>query len=471
MLGDTGMASVSVRGGGEVRFFDETEMAKFDELLLEIERNTQDNGDLVAKLARYSVKATGDLSAFKSTHPLSSAYIDLVKAIHEDLIGKKHSSSLEGLSTLSAEHERDWPYPWGTRDASTVARFLIAFGFLIKIANLPPNARVLEVGCGVGSLTCNLARMGYRVDALDPNDAQCEIVRAATRGFPVAPTVISMTLDQWLAAKQAPYKYDAVIFFESFHHVIDHQACLEDLLLDHLEFDGKVLLAAEPVFERECSLCPYPWGPRLDGESMRAMRQWGWLEMGLTENYVRDLFKRFDLSFEWHKCADALPWSQVIVGHKPHNFVNRTRDLGHRYPSTFSDGIDMTLDGVPGFVRKYEGLAEREPWGRWTLGDRVQFSLAKKLPRSFSLDIELTDVFGPNVRKPLKVQIDGKQVMHILEPIETRKTYSFRFDDVDSDQIEILIPHPFRPKDVVEIGIEDPRRIGIGIRSIQIKAE
>src|SRR5262249_31998791 len=153
--------------------------------------------------------------------------------------------------------------PWDTRDAATVGRALIAYGFLIKVANLPPNARILEVGCGMGSLTWNLAKMGYRVDALDPNKGQCDCVTEMTKDVTVPPNIVAATLDQWLDTRSKNYKYDAVIFFESFHHLIDHQSCLLRLTRDqHIESDAKILLAAEPIFGRICDLLPYPWGPR-----------------------------------------------------------------------------------------------------------------------------------------------------------------------------------------------------------------
>src|SRR4051794_25375609 len=38
---------------------------------------------------------------------------------------------------------------------------------LVDRLRLPPDARVLEVGCGAGYLTVALARRGFQVDAID----------------------------------------------------------------------------------------------------------------------------------------------------------------------------------------------------------------------------------------------------------------------------------------------------------------
>ncbi|MFP4892148.1 DUF7024 domain-containing protein [Paraburkholderia sp. EG304] len=450
--------------------FNQAEFAELDRMLADVEHAAQDNADLVRRLAAFSISPSGDLSEMKRLDPVSDTYIARVKSVHEEIIGRTHDAHLEGLpdANLNPEHERDWPYPWGTKSAGTVGISLIAYGFLIKVANLPPSARILEVGCGVGSLTTNLSRMGYRVDALDPNELQCKIIRDATKHYPEPPNVIAQTLDQWLASRTANYKYDAVIFFESFHHVIDHRDCLREMLINHLELDAKIILAAEPILEQENSLLPYPWGPRLDGESLRAMRRWGWLELGFTRAYIKRLFDDFGLSIETFSCVDALPLSQVVIGQKPLNTVNRTIDNGSRYAAALEDGIALSIDGMPAYVSSFSGLSVAESWGRWTIGDIVKLEFTHKLPRDFALRLELKSVFGPNVRKDLQVRAGAKTSAKKLAPIEEATTYEFCFNDVDANALEFVIPHPCRPKDLPGLGIEDPRRIGIGIESLTI---
>jgi len=44
------------------------------------------------------------------------------------------------------------------------------------------GVRVLEIGCGDGRLTLRLARMGARVEAIDPD---ASLVRAARRALPL----------------------------------------------------------------------------------------------------------------------------------------------------------------------------------------------------------------------------------------------------------------------------------------------
>jgi 2-polyprenyl-3-methyl-5-hydroxy-6-metoxy-1,4-benzoquinol methylase len=450
-------------------YFEEEDLRALDSLVKDVERDARDAGELVQRLSTFSLRLKGDVSHIVRTDPYSAEYVERVKTVHEEIIGKQHRSEFEGLPVLNLEYESEWPYPWGTKCAETVGRVLIAYGFLIKAASLGPSARILEVGCGMGSLTWNLARMGYRVDALDPNPKQCECVLAVTNGFPVKPRVVAATLEEWMHRKEKSYKYDAVIFFESFHHIMNHRECLTELLADHMEVDGRVLLAAEPILEEVCDVLPYPWGPRLDGESIRAMRNWGWLELGFTKSYIEGLFQMLGLEFEWLKSEVSLPHSQVIRGHRKVALEAKGVAERLRYKAKLSDGIDFRREGLPEFVAECVGLSYREQWGRWSEGGKVEIRLASKLPKTFALKLELASVFGPNVGKKLRLNVGTQETDVILETIEARSTYTVQFDSVESDRIEIAIPHPFRPKDMPELCNEDSRRIGIGIQAVFIE--
>ena len=447
-------------------YFDQTEFAGLEALIKEIETSAGNNAELVKRLAGFSIKITGDISDILATDPLSHTYIDKVKRVHEELIGKQHSRDFEGLPGLSLEYESNWPYPWGTQCPETVGRFLISYGYLIRSANLPRGARVLEVGCGMGSLTWNLARMGYRVDAIDPNPVQCESVRSFTSGFPVPPTIIAATLDEWLAQRDKNDKYDAVIFFESFHHLMDHQACLRALVNEHLAPTGKVILGAEPILPDTSDILPYPWGPRMDGESLRAMRNWGWLELGFTERYLRDLFHELGLGFQWFRSAAAAPHSEAVIGSRATFNQGELADVLDRYPASLADGIDLTKDGVPSFVKKISGLSPWESWGRWSEGEVVRIELNEALPQEFTVTLKLADVFGPNLQKALRVKIGTQERQSVLSEAHAVPEHAFHFDAVDTNVIEIHIPQPTRPCDLPDLNNNDARQLGIGIRSI-----
>ncbi|MHB1533280.1 MAG: class I SAM-dependent methyltransferase, partial [Acidimicrobiales bacterium] len=81
--------------------------------------------------------------------------------------------------------------------------------------------------------------------------------------------------------------YDAVLFFESFHHCADHLNLLAGL--DRVVVPGgRVVFAGEPISKS----MPVPWGLRLDGESLWAIRKNGWLELGFRRSYFLGALER-----------------------------------------------------------------------------------------------------------------------------------------------------------------------------------
>lgn len=452
-------------------YFDPIELAGLDEIISDIEHSAENNADLVNRLEGFSIKIKGDISDILAENPHSIEYLQKIKIVHEEIIGRKHSSDLEGLPKLNLEYESNWPYPWGTQCADTVGRFLISYGYLIRSANLPKSAKILEVGCGMGSLTWNLARMGYRVDAIDPNDVQCASVRSFTSGFPVPPTVVASTLNEWLTARDRQEKYDAVIFFESFHHLMDHRECLRALLDDHLKDDGKIILAAEPIFADVSDILPYQWGPRLDGESLRAMRNWGWLELGFTEKYIGELFDELKIGYQWFRSAAAAPHSELVVASRVSLGAEYLDLVVDQYPAKFGEDIDLSKDGIPTFVKEITGLAKWESWGRWSDGDAVRIEFAEPLPKELSLSIVLADIFGPNLGKKIRVKIGTQEREVSLNDARTFSQHMFKFSAVEASTIEIVIPMPTRPCDLPELKNGDRRRLGIGIRALRVRED
>jgi SAM-dependent methyltransferase len=56
-----------------------------------------------------------------------------------------------------------------------------AMPFLIEALSLPPGGRVLELGCGRGSISIRLAQWGYRVTGVDESQPMVAVALAAAR--------------------------------------------------------------------------------------------------------------------------------------------------------------------------------------------------------------------------------------------------------------------------------------------------
>jgi hypothetical protein len=98
-----------------------------------------------------------------------------------------------------------------------------------------------------------------------------------------------------------------VLFYECFHHCSDHVQML-DQLHRVLNADGKVVLAAEPILEAFHA----PWGLRIDGESLWAIRTNGWLELGFQESYFVETCLRTGWTVAKH-VTDVTPLGTVFV--------------------------------------------------------------------------------------------------------------------------------------------------------------
>jgi SAM-dependent methyltransferase len=103
--------------------------------------------------------------------------------------------------------------------------------------NVPPQATILEVGCGAGHVAVELLSRGFQVIGVDAEEEM--VARARERGAPVVHA-------SWPAFTSAPV--DAVVFTRSLHHIHPLQGAIRKsrevlrpagaLLLEDFAFDG-----------------------------------------------------------------------------------------------------------------------------------------------------------------------------------------------------------------------------------------
>jgi len=223
--------------------------------------------------------------------------------LYEWLRGKPYSVSNE-VSDFDVKAAVCRPFPFYTESPSTVGNHIISIGHLIRTLNLKPKGSLLEFGPGWDNTTIWLARMGYEVTAVDIEQNFIDLIRqrAANKGLNV--TAIQGDFSK---INEFDRQFDAVLFFECFHHCSNHQALIAEL--DRVVAPGgKVLFAAEPITDD----FPIPWGLRMDGESLWAIRQLGWLELGFQETYFRKLLAGHGWQLEKVECSET-PWGTIFV--------------------------------------------------------------------------------------------------------------------------------------------------------------
>lgn len=216
--------------------------------------------------------------------PFSDEYRRAVFDLYEWLHGSAYSASNE-FTLFELERYTDVPFPYATQSGPTVGNYLIGMGHIIRTLDLPPASRVLEFGPGFGNTTIALAQMGHHVTVVDIGQNFVDLINARAAKLNVS---VEAIVGDFAAVHELEGSFDAVLFFECFHHCSDHLdllAGLERVVAP----GGRVLFAGEPI----ARAMPVPWGLRMDGESLWAIRSKGWLELGFRRSYFLHALDRY----------------------------------------------------------------------------------------------------------------------------------------------------------------------------------
>jgi SAM-dependent methyltransferase len=392
----------------------------------------------------------------RSLDPMSDEYFDLVVDFFRHLHGADYDLSNEGMS-VNMDFIVPVGYPYSTRSPETVGGFLLAYGFIIRVMDIAPPATILDIGSGVGGLSIPLAKMGYDITCVDANADFLEVIRRSTSGLPNTITLVNANMEDL----DFEEKFDVVLFMESFHHSLRHRKTLTSAI-KNLKDDGKIVFAAEPIVSSYEAL-PYPWGPRLDGESIRSIRKYGWIELGFEEDYFYNLLRDVGFTYRRHTSSES-PWADAIIA---------TRGL--------RIGAGDTLNffhGGNGAACLQSGWSGTEPFGTWSLGNNssIHFFVPKDILVSPQLSINLqTYIFSSKDHGAQKVgvKVNGAAVAELNFSGNKIKLFSERIvlatDIIESSGSIQLEFHISNPKSPSQLGLsEDVRLLGIGIESLSV---
>lgn len=214
--------------------------------------------------------------------PFSEAYTKAQLAFYGKVAARPHYDVENERSGFPTDPNR--PFPYYTESSATVGAHLIALGFIIKTMALPTGSTILELGAGWGNTTIALAQMGYDVTAIDIEPNFVDLIRTRAERMSLS---VDVRRQAFLDIDQLNRRFDAVLFYESFHHCSDHRELVRKLA-EVITPGGRVFFAAEPIDENFVM----PWGVRTDGESLWAIRRNGWLELGFQESYFLRMLSR-----------------------------------------------------------------------------------------------------------------------------------------------------------------------------------
>lgn len=235
-----------------------------------------------------------DIPMIEGLDPDSEEYRNQQLAIHEHLAGKRYSPVNE-VSHFDVASATSRPFPYYTEGWEVIGDQLIAVGFIVKTMKLAAKSTILEFGPGWGNTTIALARSGYDVTCIEIEKNFVDLVRERANRKQLS---INAIQGDFLDAAKLDRRFDAVLFFECFHHCWRHNELL-DLLENLINPGGIVVFAAEPITDDFHT----PWGVRMDGQTLWAIRKFGWMELGFTETYFRSSLERRGWQVEKHHCA------------------------------------------------------------------------------------------------------------------------------------------------------------------------
>jgi SAM-dependent methyltransferase len=83
----------------------------------------------------------------------------------------------------------------------------------VQVAQLNPESRILELGCGPGNATVSFAKLGFSMICLEPSPEACKFARENCAAYPNV-EIQQTTFEEW---ELAPGKFNAVLAATSFH--------------------------------------------------------------------------------------------------------------------------------------------------------------------------------------------------------------------------------------------------------------
>ncbi len=267
-------------------------VAGLDEALEKLRADTANPGsdrELRRSFADYNLHY--DPAALALPQARSAAYRELVLELYRRISGREYDPERTELSDSAAFTGRSDSFPYCTGSPGLTALNLEMIASVLRLCNgLPPGARILEFGPGWGELTLALARLGFRVTCIDVEERFLALIRSRAEMLGVSG--ISTVRGSFHALAGLENGFDAIVFFESFHHEIFHYELLEKCLA-RLRPEGIIILAGEPVSPAN----PVPWGLRLDGQSLWSIAVNGWMELGFSSDYFEAMLTDLGLLF------------------------------------------------------------------------------------------------------------------------------------------------------------------------------
>lgn len=199
-------------------------------------------------------------------------------------------------------------YPFVSGDLRFTAQYMMGVYFALQLLDGAPGQRVVEYGVGWGNTTVALMQAGWDVLAVDIDPKWLQLLRLRAAQLKVTDRLQTLG-GEFGQLPDDGSLYSAVVFFECFHHALNHDEALARIV-PRLQEQAVVLFAAETVIKD----LPIAWGLRLDGHSVWAIRRFGWMELAFNEDYFILLCRRHNLAVTRQVCEGIGNFGVVYRG-------------------------------------------------------------------------------------------------------------------------------------------------------------
>ena len=419
------------------------ELSEVDAFVAEADRlasvsHAQRNAFLMSRWLPY---ASPPLAKNSGVDPFGAAYLNWVMQQWQRASGRsRYALDMEHDANLASSNEQlQRLYPFVSGDTELIANYMMGVYFSLRLLADAPNRNVVEYGVGWGNTTVAMMQAGFNVLAVDIDPKFLSLLKLRSGKLGLSERLQTLHGQFGDLPADAPL-LGAVVFYECFHHALNHDEALARL--KHRLVDGGVLLfAAETIYKD----FPQPWGLRLDGHSLWAIRRYGWMELVFSEDYFVMLTRRHNMALQRHELAEASPFGVVYKAIRSQGGV----DLGRSLMSSTETGF-------------LAPEADPEVRTRFTTG-QARLEIPCGAP---SVSLELKNCLNLPLR--CKIQIDGVPTWEEVVPAGAQVSACFPHATAGYYRVANISSETHVP---AELGMnDDSRRLGIAVGRLLLLA-
>lgn len=331
--------------------------------------------------------------------PFSEEYFRQQQTLYEEIAGRRLNQTDGELHLANPDELIASANPIGLTNVSHMAEYSRGFLAMLSLANLPPDAHVLDMGAGHGVSSELLGFCGCTVHAvdIDPVLGQVSRTRAAKRNYKL--TRSDLNFDD--VGSLAESGFSAAFFYQSLHHCLRPWELIGQLR-SKLESDGLIAFAGEPIQTTWWS----HWGLRLDPESVYVAREYGWFESGWSHRFISECFSKNGMQLLFF--TGGINGSEIGIASTDTTQLSKVRarakDIGLReITEPFGTGPEryLTQIGAPAEIMDRPGFRQTsEPNGMLMYGPYAQLT-----PGEYEISLFVTYAEGSRRNEWMKMDV------------------------------------------------------------------